>query len=304
MLAAFADRFDVEEPLAGLVVDSLPEPAIRDAWACVRVKAVSLNHHDLRSLRGGANLRRRGGAGIEDDDLPRILGRDAAGIDETGREVLIYPMISDPAGSAADELRSEVISRLSGQHDGTFAELVAVPRPNRMPKPTNLTFEEAACLPTAWLTAYPYRMLFEEGRVAPGDTVLIQGAGGGLSTALIILGRAAGMRVWVTGRSADKRQFATGIGASGVFEPGARLPHRVHAVMDSVGASTWPHSLKALRKGGTMVVPGGTSGYSAVADVSRIFSMNLNIVGSAMGSIDHMRSLVAFCELNDLHPPI
>ncbi len=112
-----------------------------------------------------------------------------------------------------------------------------------------------------------------------------------------MLGKAAGLRVWVTSRSEEKRAYARSLGAAETFPAGARLPSRVDAVMDSVGQATWPHSLKALRKGGTMVVPGGTSGYDAHADVSRIFSMNLHIVGSAMGSIDQMRSLLAFCEL-------
>ena len=271
-------------------------------WTTVEVRAASLNHHDLWSLRGGAHLRRRGGAGMSDADLPRILGSDAAGIDDAGRAVLVYPMISEVGGSPAEQLRSASISMLSGKHDGTFAERISVPRRNLIMMPKGLDFEEAACLPTAWLTAY--RMLFAEAALNPGDTVLVQGAGGGLSTALIMLGRAAGFRVWVASRSAAKREFAMSIGASDTFESGTRLPTRVDAVMDSVGAATWPHSLKALRKGGTMVVPGGTSGYKAEADVSRIFSMNLRIIGSAMGSIDHMRQLVSFCELNGVRPTI
>ena len=89
---------------------------------------------------------------------------------------------------------------------GTFAERVAVPARNLVPKPPELSFEEAACLPTAWLTAY--RMLFTRGRVVPGMTVLVQGAGGGVATALIVLGRAAGLRVWATSRSEAKRARA------------------------------------------------------------------------------------------------
>ena len=132
----------------------------------------------------------------------------------------------------------------------------------------------------------------------------MQGAGGGLSAALVILGSAAGLRVWVTSRSEEKRDYARRLGTADAFPTGARLPTRVDAVMDSVGQATWPHSLKALRKGGTLVVPGGTTGYDARADISRIFSMNLHIVGSAMGSIDHMRRLLAFCELHRLRPSI
>ena len=106
-----------------------------------------------------------------------------------------------------------------------------MPRRNLVPKPAALTFEEAACLPTAWLTAY--RMLFDKAGLEPGSTVLVQGAGGGVATALIALGRAAGYRVWATSRSEAKRERAMELGADQVFEPGARLPERVDAVMET-----------------------------------------------------------------------
>lgn len=289
MLAVFVNRFEPDAPLDALNVGERPAPPVPDdGWTVIDVRAASLNHHDLWTLRGGAGLSRRGGAGVTGIDLPRILGSDAAGFDEDGRPVVVYPMINS--------------GMLSGAFDGSFAERLAVPRENLIPLPDGMTFEDAACLPTAWLTAY--RMLFGEAHVGPGDTVLIQGAGGGLSTALIVLGRAAGLRVWVTSRSENKRTFALRIGAHDVFPTGARLPTRVDAVMDSVGAATWPHSLKTLRKGGTMVVPGGTSGYEAEADIGRIFAMNLRIVGSAMGTLDQMRSLVSFCALTGIRPPV
>ena len=129
-----------------------------------------------------------------------------------------------------------------------------MPRRNLVPKPAALSFEEAACLPTAWLTAY--RMLFVRGGVQPGQTVLVQGAGGGVASALIALGRQAGMRVWVTSRDEAKRAKALELGAHEAFETGARLPERVDAVMETVGEATWKHSLRALKPGGTLVVSG------------------------------------------------
>ena len=144
-----------------------PEPSVPDGWTTVEVRAASLNHHDLWSLRG---------VGLREDALPMILGCDAAGFDEDGNEVVVHSVISDPAWRG-DETLDPRRSILSERHAGTFAERVAVPRRNLVPKPPELSFAEAACLPTAWLTAY--RMLFTRAGVAPGATVLVQGAGGG-----------------------------------------------------------------------------------------------------------------------------
>src|SRR5205814_1110818 len=132
----------------------------------------------------------------------------------------------------------------SEKHPGTLAEKVAVPRRNLVPKPAELSFEEAACLPTAWLTAY--RMLFTRGHVVPGMTVLVQGAAGGVATAVVVLASAAGARVWVTSRSEEKRQHALGLGADAAFESGTRLPERVDAVMETVGQATYGHSIRSL----------------------------------------------------------
>src|SRR5450755_1182404 len=176
MLAVSASDVDPEDPLSVLEVGDRPEPEPPDGWAIVNVKAASLNHHDLWSLRG---------VGLSRDRLPMILGCDAAGVDHDGNEVVVHAVISDDSWRG-DETFDPRRSLLSEKHQGTFAERVAVPRRNLVPKPAALSFEQAACLPTAWLTAY--RMLFTRGRVQPGATVLVQGATGGVSTALIVLG--------------------------------------------------------------------------------------------------------------------
>ncbi|MEP9350899.1 zinc-binding dehydrogenase [Xanthobacter sp. KR7-225] len=291
MLAAYASHFDPDRPLAGLKVGPRPLPAPPAGWARVKVVAAALNHHDLWSLKGGEAMRQRGGAGLSPADLPRILGMDAAGVSEDGAQVIVHPLISAPAFGV-----------LSGRYDGTFADYVCVPRENLVAKPAALGWEEAACLPTAWLTAW--RMLFEKARVEPGGSILVQGASGGLSTALVMLAKAAGLRVFVTGRSAASRAFARARGADEAVEPGARLPERVDAAMDSVGPATWDHSLKCLKRGGVMVVPGGTTGYSATVDIARLFTMDLTIVGSAMGSRAQLEALAGFCAARGLRPPV
>ncbi|MFT3866522.1 MAG: zinc-binding dehydrogenase [Solirubrobacterales bacterium] len=279
MRAVYLEAFDAEDPLAVLKVGERPEPEPRPGWELVQMRAASLNHHDVFSLRG---------VGLAAESLPMILGCDLAGLDEAGNEVVVHTMV---AGNL-----------LSGDAQGAMAELVAVPKANLLPKPAELSFEEASCLPTAWLTAY--RMLFDKAALRPGETVLVQGAGGGLATALIMLGAAAGLRVWVCGREPEKRAFALSLGADAVFESGARLPERVDAVMDSVGAATWRHSLRCLKREGAMVVSGGTSGYVAEADVALIFSRHLRILGSSMGSLDELRRLLAFCASKGVTPPI
>ncbi len=130
-----------------------------------------------------------------------ILGCDAAGIDEDGNEVVIHAVISDDSWRG-DETFDPRRSLLSERFQGALAERVAVPTRNVLRKPPELSFDHAACLPTAWLTAY--RMLFTRGRVTPGMTVLVQGATGGVATALTVLGSAAGVRVWVTSRSEEQ----------------------------------------------------------------------------------------------------
>ena len=230
-----------------------------------------------------------------------ILGCDAAGVDDDGNEVVVHSVISDPAWRG-DETFDPRRSILSERHPGTFAERVAVPRRNLVPKPPELSFAEAACLPTAWLTAY--RMLFTRAGVAPGATVLVQGAGGGVATALIVLGHAAGLRVWATSRSEAKRARAVELGADAAFEPGARLPERVDAVLETVGAATWNHSIKALKPGGTLVVSGATSGADPPAELTRVFFLQLSVVGSTMGTRDELERLVRLCVEKDVRPLI
>ena len=291
MLAAYASAFNPKDPIAGLVVGDRPEPSAEDGWTVVEVKATALNHHDLWSLKG---------VGLREEQLPMILGTDAAGVDEDGNDVVIHAVIGDPARGGGDETLDPKRSLLSEVYHGTLAEKVAVPRRNLVPKPAGLSFEQASCLPTAWLTAY--RMLVTRGALQKGETILIQGAGGGVSTALIPLAKTLGLRVWVTSRDEGKRAHAVELGADEAFEPGARLPERVDAVMESVGEATWSHSLKSLRPGGRIVVCGSTSGPNPPADLARVFFLQLSVIGSTMGTRDELEALMQLCAENGLAP--
>jgi NADPH:quinone reductase-like Zn-dependent oxidoreductase len=292
VIAAIVTRFSPDDPLAGLEIGDVPEPEVPEGWALVDVRAASLNHHDLWSL---------GGVGLKEEQLPMILGCDAAGVDADGNEVVVHSVISSPDWRD-DETLDPKRSLLSERHPGTIAERVAVPRRNLVAKPPELSFEDAACLPTAWLTAY--RMLFTRGGVRPGMTVLVQGAGGGVATAVIAIGSRAGVRVWATSRSEEKRAQALELGAAAVFEPGARLPERVDAVMETVGEATWAHSVKSLRPGGTLVVSGATSGPAPPAELNRVFFLQLSVVGSTMGTRNELERLVRYLVDTGVRPVV
>lgn len=289
MLAAVAVRAD-PDPLAALEVRPTPRPAPPLHWSVVDVRAASLNHHDLWALRG---------VGLSADRLPMVLGTDAAGVTADGQEVVVHAVIGATGhGVGPDETRSI----LSERYPGTLAEQVAVPTWNLLPKPPELSFDEVACLPTAWLTAY--RMLFVGAGLRPGDRVLVQGAGGGVSTAAVQLGAAAGLEVAVTGRDPARRAAAVRLGAAVALEPGARLPYRVDAVLETVGAATWAHSMRAVRPGGVVVVAGATTGDQPGAELSRVFFNELRVVGATMGTKEDLAALLRFCVRSGLRPTI
>jgi NADPH:quinone reductase-like Zn-dependent oxidoreductase len=291
MRAVVAKSGNNEDPLAGLFIGEHPDPVVPDGWVRVAVKAAALNHHDVWTLRGVATAA---------ENLPIVLGSDASGVLDDGREVIVHAVIGDP--SKGDETLDPKRSLLSEVHNGTHAEYVTVPAYNVIAKPDFLSFEEAACLPTAWLTAY--RMLFTKSGLQKGDTVLIQGAGGGVATALIQLAHAGGFTTWVTSRDETKREYAKSLGADEVFESGARLPGKVDAVMESVGEATWSHSMRSLRPGGRIVICGATSGANPPADLNRLFFLQLEVVGSTMGTRAEFEALVKFMGETGLRPHV
>jgi NADPH:quinone reductase-like Zn-dependent oxidoreductase len=283
----------MDDPISALEVGQVGDPQVPDGWVSVDIRAAALNHHDIFSLRG---------VGLGEDKLPMILGCDAAGVTADGAEVVVHAVIADPDRGRGDETLDPKRSLLSEVYPGTLAQKVAVPARNVIPKPAELTWAEAGSVSVAWLTAY--RMLFTKAAVQPGQTVLVQGAGGGVATAAVALGRAAGLRIWVTSRSEAKRAKAIELGADQTFESGARLPDRVDAVIETVGEATLAHSLKAVRPGGRVIVCGSTSGGLPTIELQRLFFLQIEVLGSTMGTRTELSQLLAFLVATGVRPTI
>ncbi len=289
MLAVTCTSQSADDPLSGLTVGERPDPEAREDWVRVHVQACALNHHDLWSLRG---------VGLAADCLPMVLGCDAAGVLDDGTEVVVHAVV----GEGDDETLDPKRTLLSELHDGTLAEQVLVPARNVLPKPLELSFEEACCLPTAWLTAY--RMLATRSGLTGPGRVLVQGAGGGVATAAIVIAKALGHEVIATSRDEAKRAAALQLGADEAVESGARLSAKVDAVIETVGEATWGHSLRSLKPGGTVVVSGATSGPNPPADLNRVFFLQLSVVGSTMGTRDELEALMALLARTQTKPLI
>jgi NADPH:quinone reductase-like Zn-dependent oxidoreductase len=293
MLAAVAVAQNAADPLSCLKLQDVPVPEAPAGWTRVRVKASSLNMHDVWTLRG---------IGHDPKNIPIVLGCDVAGVTDDGREVVVYPVIADPDAGFGDETLDPNRALLSERHDGGFAEYIVVPDRCIVDKPAALSFEEAACLPVAWSTAH--RMLFTQAQIKAGDRVLVQGAGGGVASAAIALASAAGATVYATSRTEAKRRLALELGAHEAFETGARLPQRVDVVIETVGEATWAHSLRCLRPGGTIVIAGTTSGTSPEADLGRIFYQQLRILGSTGSTRHETVAMLRMLESTGLRPHI
>ena len=250
MFAVYAKEANLENPLASLVVGERPDPVVQEGWVRVKMTHVSLNRHDVFTLRGLS-------AQEEPIPFPMILGNDGAGLLDDGTPVVIYPVMGTDSwkGDETIDPHWHIFSELV---PGTMADYVAVPKRNALPLPEGLSALDASLLGTAWLTAY--RALFTKSRLLLGQTLLVQGASGGMSTALIQLGRAAGFEVWTTCRSAAGRELAERLGAHRTFNANATLPYKVQAVVDNIGPASWEHSLSSVARGGTIVVTGVTTG--------------------------------------------
>ena len=292
MFAVYASEPNADDPLASLVVGERPDPEVPDGWVRVKVEAASLNMHDLWTLRG---------VGIKPEQFPMILGCDGAGTLDDGSPVVLHSLIGD-ADFKGDETLDPKRTMLTEWAQGAFADYVVVPKRNAVPRPEGLSATAGSVMGTAWLTAY--RMLFTKSGLRGGQTMLVQGASGGVSTALIALGRAAGMQVWVTGRTDEKRELALRVGAHQVFESGAKLPGKVQAVFETVGEATWKHSIRSLVPGGTIICSGATSGNQPPAELAQIFFLQKNLVGSTMGTLDELRDLLDFVATTGISPEI
>jgi len=269
--------------------EEAPDPVAGDGEVVVELRAAALNRRDI--------LVRNPPGPAYDFPKPFVAGHDGAGVRrDTGEEVVIYPGVG---WGPSDDLPAG-LKWLGGPLDGTFAELVAVPEENLFPKPPRLSWEETASLPVAGMTAY--RALFPVGGLEAGETVLVLGAGSGASSFAVALAAQAGARVLVTSSSEEKIERSRNLGADGGvlytqddWAGAVRelAPDGVDLVVDSVGA-TWPDSLRALRRGGRLVVFGGTGGAMVELDVRFVYLNFLSILGTTGAS---PRQFGAFLEM-------
>jgi NADPH:quinone reductase-like Zn-dependent oxidoreductase len=185
---------------------------------------------------------------------------------------------------------------------GTFADYAVIPKRNAIPLPGSLSPLHASVLGTAWLTAY--RALFTRSGLRPGDAVLVQGATGGMATALIQLGRAAGFEVWATSRTEEGQAQARALGAHRSFQAHEPLPQKVRAVIDSIGSSSWAHSMASLARGGTLVTTGGTTGFEVPLNLLPMIADQLTVTGSIMGTLDDMERMINVIARSGIKPEI
>lgn len=292
----------------------LPTPEPRAREVRVKVKAVALNHLDIWVRTGWPGLKL---------ELPHVLGSDVAGVIDAvgaevtdlppGTEVLINPGLSCGACerclSGQDVLcrRYQIIGE---DVAGGYAEYVCVPRQNILPKPKKLTFEEAACLPLTFLTAW--HMLFSRAQLQPGETVLIHAAGSGVGSAAVQLAKLAGANVIATASTGVKLTRARELGAdhlinyteSDFLEEVKKLTSRrlVDVVFEHVGATTWEKSIACLSKGGRLVICGATSGHDVRVDLRTLFYKSLSLLGSTMGSKAELFRVLELVESGRLVP--
>ncbi len=290
----------------------LPQPGARGVR--VRVKAVALNHLDLWVRTGwpGLNL-----------PLPHVLGSDVAGVVDAvgvevsdlapGTEVLVNPGIScgvcERCLSGQDVLcrRYQILGE---DIAGGYAEFVCVPRQNILPKPTKLTFEEAACLPLTFLTAW--HMLFSRAHLVAGETVLVHAAGSGVGSAAVQLAKLAGATVIATASTPEKLAKARALGADHLInyaqtdflEEVKKITSRrlVDVVFEHVGASTWDKSIACLPKGGRLVICGATTGHDVKLDLRTLFYKSISLLGSTMGSKAELFRVLELVEQGRLVP--
>lgn len=299
-----------------VVVGERPQPARDRGQVLVRMRAATVNRVDLYMRDSGAGIRHA---------LPQVMGVDGAGVVEEldpgeallqpGQRVLLHPGLS--CGRCEFCLRGDDVlctryQVLGEQRDGTFAEYVSVPARNVLPLPDDWSFAEGAAVGVNHLTAW--RMLVTRAQLKPWETVLIVGIGGGVSLAGLQIAKALGARVIVTSRHADKLEKARALGADvtvdssredlGKAALAATGGRGVDVVFENVGSAVWPAVLKALVRGGRLVICGATSGDQPGADLRRLFIRQLQIIGSTLGTVGELQQLLAFCQRHGLRPVI
>jgi len=288
------------------------EPTIKANEVLVEVRACALNHLDVWVRNGLPGIK---------IPLPHILGDDIAGVVRevgelvtwvnAGDEVMIQPGVS--CGRCAECLagRDNMCADydiIGYRRDGGYAEFVAVPGINVIPKPRNLSWSEAAALPLVTLTAW--HMLVARANVQPGEDVLVHAAGSGVGSLGIQIAKLRGARVITTASSEEKLAKARELGADETInytqtdwpKEVRRLTNGrgVDVVFEHTGAATWPGSILSLKKGGRLVTCGATSGFDAKTDLRHVFYRHLTILGSMMGSKADLLAAMKFIEAGEI----
>jgi NADPH:quinone reductase-like Zn-dependent oxidoreductase len=300
-----------------LEVFELPEPAPAPGCVRIRLRSAAFNRLDRFVLEGlpGVPIER-----------PHVLGSDGAGVVDAlgagvddlaiGAPVLLNPALWDascPACTAGHEELCRAF-RIVGEHtQGTLTELIVLPRRNLHPKPARLSFAEAAAAPLVGQTAW--RALITVGALAPGERVAIVGAGGGVATAAIQIAKARGAVVAVLGRSEAKLERARALGADAALplpEDGSldrvlwqwSEKRGVDVLLDSVGRATLPQSVRALARGGRLVVVGATTGPLVEIDLRPLFWRQASVRGSTMANRAEFEALYAALAAGTLRPVV
>lgn len=289
-----------------------PDPSIKANEVLVEVKACALNHLDIWA---------RGGLPGITIPLPHILGNDIAGVVrevgalvswvKTGDEVMLQPGVSCghcvECLSGRDNLCREY-DILGYRRHGGYAELVAAPAVNVIPKPTKLSWEEAAALPLVTVTSW--HMLVTRASVQPGEDVMVHAAGSGVGSIGIQVAKLRGARVIATASTEEKLEKAKELGADEVVNYTSddwpkevkRLTNKrgVDVVFEHTGAVTWPGSIASLKPNGRLVICGATSGFAAQTDLRQVFYRHITILGSFMGSKAELLEAMKFVENGQL----
>jgi zinc-binding alcohol dehydrogenase/oxidoreductase len=291
-----------------LRLEEIPIPEPGPGEVLVALQAAALNRRDIL-MRSRPQMV---------DMMPFIPGSDGAGViaatgtgvnrPKEGNEVVIYPSLW---WGIFESHPSEDFQILGGPTDGTYAQFIRIPAENVFPKPTHLSFEEAAAFPLAALTAW--RALISKAQVKPGERVLIPGAGSGVATFALQIARLAGAQVYVTSHSDRKLQRALDLGADGAVNyTQSDWPDEVRrisrggfeVVIDSVGAATYNPALDLLVPGGRMISFGSTSGPDTSLEIRQVYRKQISLMGTTMGSPQEFAQVLAAVNSGKIKPVI
>ncbi|MEE8106714.1 MAG: zinc-binding dehydrogenase [Planctomycetota bacterium] len=284
-----------------LLIEDRPMPEPKPDEVRVAVRAAALNHLDTWVRRGipGVKFPLPLIPGCDGSGVVDLAGDSAHGI-EAGMEVVLAPGVGHPM--------DRHYGILGETRDGTCCEYIVVPRENVLPKPANLSFEEAAATPLTFLTAWA--MLTRRANVRPGEWVLVHAAGSGVGTAAVQIAKLHGCNVIATASTEEKREKALALGADEAipYEDFSRNARRitkkagVDVVFEHVGPATWNQSILSLKKGGRLVTCGGTSGHEITFDLRHLFFKSLSFLGNTMGTLEELKTVLKHVEAGRLKP--